>query len=437
MTDGIKRRQRRNIVICVLILLTLVGGTWYLLSASGGDTAPEPRRRGWGNMATSVSVVTAQKGSLDVQVHSIGTVTAMNTVIVRSRVGGVLDEILFDEGAEVKAGAPLAQIDPAPYQAQLAQAEGQLQQNRAQLENAKVDLELYQGLYKEDSIARQQLDSQAALVRQLQGANKSSQAEVDDARLQLSWTTITAPIAGRLGLRRVDAGNLITANEEEGLITITQTKPIAVFFTIPEVQVTALRKAMSVDDNLRVEVLSRNEQEVIATGKLVTLDNQIDVNTGTLRVKAEFANEDEALFPNQFVNVRLRLAEVKDVLTIAADAVQHGSQGNYVYVVEEGRAYIRSVELGAADDERVTITAGLSEGAQVVLEGLDRLRDGREVLVEGQETQPQPATESNSHAKGGATEPGARNRPAGQAANRPEGGRPRDGNRPARAAPQG
>lgn len=386
MSQSFPSRQQRNVMIWLLLLLALIGGAWYLLSASGGESQPEPMRRGWGGQATSVRVVPAELGSLNVRLHSIGTVTALNTVVVRSRVAGVLDEVLFAEGAMVAAGDTLAQIDPAPFEAQLAQAEGQLLQNRAQLENAEVDLKLYQGLYDEDSIARQQLDSQAALVRQLRGAQKTGQAEVDDARLQLSWTTIKAPIAGRLGLRRVDAGNLIAANEEEGLVTITQTQPIAVFFTVPEVQVGALRRAMAeASSPLVVEALSRDEQEVMASGILQSLDNQIDTATGTLRIKAVFANSDEVLFPNQFVNVRLRLAQIDDVLTIPTDAVQHGSQGDYVYVVEDGSAFLRTVELGASDADRVAVTHGLQAGAQVVLEGLDRLRDGRAVVVEGQE----------------------------------------------------
>lgn len=386
MSQSVPARQQRNVMIWLLLLLALIGGAWYLLSAGGGESQPEPMRRGWGGEATSVRVVPVELGSLNVRLHSIGTVTALNTVVVRSRVAGVLDKVLFEEGAMVAAGDTLAQIDPAPFEAQLAQAEGQLQQNRAQLENAEVDLKLYQGLYAEDSIARQQLDSQAALVRQLRGAQKTGQAEVDDARLQLSWTTIKAPIAGRLGLRRVDAGNLITANEEEGLVTITQTQPIAVFFTVPEVKVGALRRAMAeADSALVVEALSRDEQEVMATGTLQSLDNQIDTATGTLRIKAVFANADEALFPNQFVNVRLRLAQIDDVLTIPSDAVQHGSQGDYVYVVENGKAYLRTVALGASDADRVAVVSGLTTGAQVVLEGLDRLRDGRPVVVEGQE----------------------------------------------------
>ena len=382
MNNSPRLSSSRKAVIWVVILLLFVVGIWYLLGRT--PPAPEPMmRRGWGGQTSSVKVVPVEKGGLDVEVRSIGTVTPLNTVIVRSRVGGVLNKVTFTEGAEVKQGDLLAEIDPAPYRAQLEQAQGQLQQNQAQLANAEVDLNLYQGLYAEDSIARQQLDSQAALVRELKGANKSQQAQVDDARLQLSWTRIEAPISGRLGLRRVDAGNLIAANDSDGIVTITQTKPIAVMFTVPEVEVPALVKAFNGDTSLRVEALNRNEQTVIATGKLATLDNQIDTTTGTLRVRAVFENTDNELFPNQFVNVRLRLNSIDDVLTVPADAVQHGSQGSYVYVVEDSKAYIRQVTTGVVDSGRVAITEGLKPSDRVVLEGLDRLRDGRQVIVEG------------------------------------------------------
>ena len=388
MSDTSPQRVSRKGYLWLVIILLLVGGAWHLLSSNATPEQP-PSRRGWGDMVTSVSVVPVEKGSLDVQLRAIGTVTALNTVVVRSRVGGVLDAVLFEEGAEVEAGAVLARIDPAPYRAQLDQALGQLQQNRAQLENAEADLDLYQGLYAEDSIARQRLDSQAALVRELRGTRKSIQAQVDDARLQLSWTEIAAPIAGRLGLRRIDAGNLIAANDAEGLVTLTQTKPIAVLFTVPEVEVAALRQAIaearSAGQHLQVKALDRSEQRVIAQGHLVTLDNQIDTATGTLRVKAEFANDDETLFPNQFVNVRLRLQSVENALTIPVDAVQRGAEGDYVYIVDgDSKAFIRPVTLGVSDGERVAVREGLQAGERVVLEGLDRLRDGRRVMVDGE-----------------------------------------------------
>ncbi|MCK9563695.1 MAG: efflux RND transporter periplasmic adaptor subunit [Bacteroidales bacterium] len=379
MTDPFLSHPYGKRIAGALILLLILAGIWYLLGRTPASLQP-PLRGGW-DQPTAVRTATADLGSLEVQVRSIGTVTPLNTVTVRSRVEGVLDRVLFTEGAEVEQGELLAEIDPLPYRARLAQAEGQLQQNQAQLRNARADLELYEGLYQQDSIARQQLSGQRALVEELTGTLKANQAEVEDARLQLSWTSIEAPISGKLGLRRVDAGNLIAANDSEGLVTITQMKPIAVQFTVPEVEVPALRQAFARGGLLRVEALDRAGQQVLATGELITLDNQIDTTTGTLRVKALFGNEDDALFPNQFVNVRLRLNTLESVITIPSDAVQYGSRGTYVYVVEEGKAYTRAITLGPSADDRVAVTDGLTEGEQVVLEGLDRLREGKEVIL--------------------------------------------------------
>ncbi|TKA90291.1 efflux RND transporter periplasmic adaptor subunit [Halopseudomonas bauzanensis] len=381
MTDSPSLSVRHKRLIGILILLLILIGIGYLL-ARNPPSAPLPQRSAW-SQPTPVRVVPVQRGSLDVQIRSIGTVTPLNSVTVRSRVDGELTRVLFTEGAEVEQGTLLAEIDPAPYRAQLAQAEGLAQQNQAQLANAQADLELYEGLYEQDSIARQQLTSQRALVAELRGTLKANAAQVEDARLQLSWTRIEAPIAGKLGLRRVDAGNLVSSSDTEGLVSITQMRPIAVEFTVPEPDVPALRRAVSSGEALAVQALDRNEQQVLARGQLHTMDNQIDIATGTLRVKALFENGDDELFPNQFVNVRLRLQTLPSVITIPSDAVQFGSRGTYVYVInaEESKAYTRLVKLGATADGRVAVTEGLAEQELVVLEGLDRLRDGREVVI--------------------------------------------------------
>ncbi|MFV0277662.1 MAG: efflux RND transporter periplasmic adaptor subunit [Parahaliea sp.] len=373
-------KYRRHLLIGIAIAAALAGG-WYLIGAGPQSSQPQDwRRMGFGAPAV-VHAEPAELGSLNVQIKSIGTVTPLNTVTVRSRVNGVLDEIAFEEGAAVEKGTLLAVIDPLPYRAQLEQAEGQLQQNTAKLENARVDLALYETLWEQDSIARQQLSDQRALVNELVGTVRANQAQVEDARLQLSWTRIEAPIAGKLGLRKVDQGNLVTSGDSEGLVTITQLEPIAVNFTVPEVDVPALRQAFRGDTPLQVEVLDRNEQRVLATGSLTTLDNQIDTTTGTLRVRARFDNSDGALFPNQFVNVQLRLNTLQSVVTIAADAVQYGSERTYVYVIQGGKSYVREVTLGASSHGRVAVNSGLEAGNLVVLEGLDRLRDGRDVTL--------------------------------------------------------
>ncbi|PRB81440.1 efflux RND transporter periplasmic adaptor subunit [Pseudomonas sp. MYb185] len=381
MTDSSPLSARHKRLIGILALLLVLVGIWYLLGRTPPSAQP-PQRSPW-NQPTPVRVVPVERGSLDVQIRSIGTVTPLNTVTVRSRVDGELTRVLFSEGTEVEQGALLAEIDPQPYRAQLAQAEGLAQQNQAQLANAQADLELYEGLYEQDSIARQQLTSQRALVEELRGTLKTNAAQVEDARLQLSWTRIEAPIAGKLGLRRVDAGNLVSSGDTEGLVSITQMRPIAVEFTVPEPDVPALRRAAASGEELAVQALDRSEQLVLGSGRLYTLDNQIDIATGTLRAKALFENEDDELFPNQFVNVRLRLHTLPSVITIPSDAVQFGSRGTYVYVVnpDENKAYTRLVKLGATADGRVAVTEGLEEQELVVLEGLDRLREGREVLV--------------------------------------------------------
>ena len=372
-------RTRVKWLLLLAAVIAALVFAWYQFSGSAAP-APMSHRMAFGAPAV-VRVEPAQRSELDVQIKSIGTVTPLNTVIVQSRVNGVLERVVFEEGATVEQGELLAEVDPLPYKAQLEQAEGQLQQSRATLENARADLALYETLWEQDSIARQQLSDQRAMVNELLGTVRANQAAVDDARLQLSWTRITAPLAGRLGLRKVDQGNLVTGSEAEGIVSITQMQPIAVNFTVPEVDVPALRTSFRGEEALKVEVLDRNDQQVIATGNLTTLDNQIDTATGTLRVRAQFSNDDEALFPNQFVNVRLRLSTLRDVVTIASDAVQFGSSRTYVYVVEDSKAYVREVTLGASADGRVAVTSGLQAGEQVVLEGLDRLRDGKEVVI--------------------------------------------------------
>ena len=390
----------RTRVKWLLLLAAIVAAlvfAWYQFSGSAAP-APMSHRMAFGAPAV-VRVEPAQRSELDVQIKSIGTVTPLNTVIVQSRGNGVLERVVFEEGAAVEQGDLLAEVDPLPYKAQLEQAEGQLQQSRATLENARADLALYETLWEQDSIARQQLSDQRAMVNELLGTVRANQAAVDDARLQLSWTRITAPLAGRLGLRKIDQGNLVTGSEAEGIVSITQMQPIAVNFTVPEVDVPALRSSFRGERPLKVEVLDRNDQQVIASGNLTTLDNQIDTATGTLRVRGQFANEDEALFPNQFVNVRLRLSTLRDVVTIASDAVQFGNSRTYVYVVEDSKAYVREVTLGASADGRIAVTSGLQAVELVVLEGLDRLRDGKEVVIPDAENEVATASPATAPAQ--------------------------------------
>ncbi len=369
-------RRRAWLIVLVLVLAAVAAyGLW-------GRTPPPPPERSSFSGPVPVRAVVAERTDLPLRLPAIGTVTPVRTVTVRSQVEGTLDRVHFTEGARVAQGDLLAEIDPRTYRVRLAQATGRQQQNAAQLQNAQADLTRYRTLLKQDSIARQQLESQEALVRQYRGTAQTDQAAVDEARLQLDHTRVLAPLTGRIGLRRVDAGNLVRAGDADGLAVITQMQPISVVFSVPETQVAPIREALRAGRELPVEAWDRAERVRLAAGSLVALDNQIDVATGTLRLRARFANEDEALFPNQFVNVRLTVGSVTDAVVIPIDAVQYGSRGTYVYVVDgETRARIRPVQLGATQGGRVVVQDGLASGERVVLEGLDRLSDGREVRL--------------------------------------------------------
>ena len=385
MSEHLPSRSTRRVpwVWIVLVLAVLVGGVYWWQSDAGKPAAPKGPPGGMTPMVP-VRVQAAISENLDIYLRGLGTVTAFNTVTVRSRVQGELIEVLFKEGDSVKAGDVLARIDPRPFEVALDQALGAQQQNQAQYENAKRDLQRYQTLRKQDSIAPQLLDTQAALVRKFEGLIKSDQATVDNARLQLSYTTITAPIAGRLGLRRVDAGNLLNANDPAGVVVITQTQPIAVMFTLPENDLPAVRAPMLLGQTLAVDAYDRADLNRLTEGKLSSIDNQIDIATGTVKLKAEFANQTDALFPNQFVNIRMKVRTLQDALTIPAAAVQQGNRGAFVYVVEsDGLASVKPVKIGDRSGERLVILEGIKVGDRVVLEGTDRLRAGAKVRVIG------------------------------------------------------
>lgn len=364
--------------LAIGVAVALVGGSWYFIARSQPGAGREFNP--W-NEPVPVRVVAATREDLPLQVRSIGTVVPYNTVVVRSRVEGTLQRVLFKEGQVVRAGELLAQIDPEPYRIRLAQVEGAQQQNLAQLANAELELEQYQRVVDAGTIPRQTLDRQQALVNQLRGTLKSDQAQVDEARLQLDYTRIVAPISGRTGLRRVDPGNLVSAGDSAGLVTITQTQPISVLLAIPEAQLPELRRGLAAGGALAIEAWDRSGSERLATGQLRTLDNQIDTATGTLRLKADFANADDALFPNQFVNTVLEVGRLSQAVTLPADAIQHGSRGTYVYGVEDGKARLRDVTVGPVVAGRIAVTSGIAVGDLVVLEGLDRLREGSDVNV--------------------------------------------------------
>ncbi|WP_310362735.1 MdtA/MuxA family multidrug efflux RND transporter periplasmic adaptor subunit [Pseudomonas brassicacearum] len=337
----------------------------------GGATGPIP-----------VRVAPAVTGDFPLYYKALGTVTALNTINVRSRVGGELVKIAFEEGQMVKAGDLLAEIDPRPYQNALLQAEGTLLQNQAQLKNAQVDLERYRGLYAEDSIAKQTLDTAAALVGQYQGTVKTNQAAVNDAKLNLEFTKIRAPISGRVGLRQLDIGNLVAANDTAALAVITQTQPISVVFTLPENNLDTVLARYRSGAKLPVEAWDRGDVKLQASGVLQSLDNQIDITTGTLKFKARYDNRDQSLFPNQFVNVHLLADTLKGVVLAPTAAIQFGTNGTFVYALEgDKKVTIRKLKIGANDGENTVVTEGLAAGDRVVLEGTDRLKEGSEVEV--------------------------------------------------------
>ena len=385
--------RRTTLVVTALVLLAVGAGlwSWVLKPASHGATAPAGMPPppgaggpgGHGGMSpVTVSVVSAEQGAFPVVIRAVGNVTPYNTVTVVPQVEGRLLRVHFQEGAHVQAGQLLAELDPRALQASLDEARGTQAQNQAELKNARSDLARYERLYRQDSVSRQQLETQRALVRQLQARSSTDQAKVDNARVQLGYTKIHAPVAGRLGLLKASIGAMIGPSTTDGLVSIVQTDPISVIFGVPEVQLTALRNAMAAAGNgLAVEAWDRSEQGRLASGRLTTLDNQIDTTTGSLRVRARFDNPGETLFPNQFVNIRLTLQTLPKAVSVPVDAVQFGTQGNYVYVVRDDKAHVQVVKLGATTADRVQIVEGLAAGERVVLEGMDRLRNGSAVKI--------------------------------------------------------
>ena len=406
--------QNRRLWLLGALLLGVAAAGYYSYSYYFGARAEDPAskpapaaKKGKGGLDPSraVPVIAATAGSTDLNIflNGLGTVTPLKTVTVRSRVEGELVRIAFTEGQTVKQGDLLAEIDSRPFQVQLQQAEGQLARDQALLENARIDVGRYRTLLKQDSIAEQQVATQESLVKQLEGTVRMDQSQIANAKLQLSYARITAPIGGRLGLRQVDPGNIVRSGDASGLVVITQLQPISVIFTIPQDQLPAVLKRMQGASKIMTEAWDREGRVKLATGALGTADNQIDTTTGTVKLKAEFANDDGRLFPNQFVNVRMQL-ETRSAVTIPNAAIQRGAQGIFVYVVKDDLSVtMRAVKPGPSEAEATAIESGLQAGERVVIDGVDRLREGSKVqLAAGRGAAPQqPGTDDASAKKGG------------------------------------
>ena len=405
-TDTPRRRSILGRVVAWLVVLSLIGGgVWWFAFRPAQETAvrsgPGPGGPPGGfrpGMATAMPVVTAtvEMGDMPIRLNGLGTVSSLATVTVRPQVGGQLTQVAFTEGQTVQKGDFLAEVDPRPFQLAVEQAEAQLLRDQALLKNARLDLERYRLLVKQDSIAKQQRDTQESLVQQYEGTVKADQVAVENAKLNLSYTRITAPVSGRAGLRLVDPGNYVTAGEAGGIVVITQVQPISVLFTLPEDNIPAIMKRLREGAELPVTAYDRTRDRVLATGRLTTVDNQIDVTTGTVKLRAQFDNADQSLFPNQFVNVQLLVDTLSGVPLVPVAAVQRGAPGTYVYVVnrEDSTASVRPVTLGPSDGAKTVITKGLRPGETVVTQGADRLREGAKVAATDGSAQPAPAPSS-------------------------------------------
>lgn len=384
-------QTRKRWWIWVIVIALAATAFWYFrtrgiqASNPGGTAATSPGGPGGVMGALSdqplpVVVATAHKGDLPVYFNGLGTVTAFNTVTVRSRVDGQIVKINFSEGQYIKEGDSLIEIDPRPFQVQREQAEGQLAKDQAQLKDAQIDYERYQLLFKEGVIPKQQLDTQQATVGQFEGAIKADAAQIDNAKLQNTYSHITAPISGRVGLRLVDIGNIVHATDTNGLVVITQLQPIAVLFSLPQDQLPQVMARMRTGAPMITEAYDRDNSAKIATGKLLTIDNQIDTTTGTYKLKAVFDNSKNELFPNQFVNMHLLVETEKNVVIVPTTAVLRGPKGTYVFAVsQDNTVKMHDVTLTHSSGDVTGISSGLAPGEVVVVDGQDKLQDGSKV----------------------------------------------------------
>jgi multidrug efflux system membrane fusion protein len=374
--------RRGRVWVILVVLVCLVGvGAWIAHGrqsktqlAKGAGAAGQPAR------TVPVVVMPVRTGDLSVYLTALGSVTPISTVTVKSRVDGQLMRTHFTEGQNVRAGDLLAEIDPRPFQAQLAQAEGQLARDQANLANARMDLERYQRLAAQEMIARQQLDTQQMVVNQAEATIKMNTGNIDAIKLQLAYCRITSPITGRAGLRLVDAGNVVKASDPGGLVVVTQLEPIALVFSVPEDSLPALLRRVRSGTAVPVDAYDREGRTKVATGTLAAIDNQIDPATGTVRLKAAFANKDGGLYPNQFVNARVLIDLLHDTLLAPAEAIQRGPQGAFAYVVKPDKVVqMRRLQLGPSEAGIVSVKSGVAAGEALIVDGAEKVQDGARV----------------------------------------------------------
>ena len=419
--DATPRKQlsRRSRVVGSLLALLILGGTgwlaWHLTHPDAAKGAPGAAGGRRGPVASTVGVATAESSSLPVILEALGTVTPQSTVKVRPQVSGVMEKVLFKEGQIVRAGDLLATIDARPFELALMQASGQRQRDEAQLASARVTLARFKTLLGQDSIARQEVDTQAALVKQLEGTVVIDKANEGTAKLNLSYARVVALISGRVGLRTVDVGNVVSSSDANGIVLITQISPVDVVFAVPQDMAGELQQSAVAGKTMKVTALDRTRSSVLESGVFSSLDNQVDTTTGTVKAKARFANSQLALFPSQFVNVQLQLRTIDNAVTVPVAAMRRGNDGDFVYVLNaaERTVSLRPVQRGQATADRIQVASGLKAGEQVITEGADRLKDGAPVVLQGDTPAgPRGAASGGKRQRPGAPQPGA-SAPAG------------------------